>query len=95
MSRYLKLAAICIIWAIIGAAVAAIAGYLCGAAGGLALTFYNNNFLPDAPQGSYLWWANFVGYIMAVLMVLPGAVVGLIVSLIKSLINSRSAPARS
>ncbi len=84
MSRYLKLAAICIIWAIIGAAVAAIAGYLCGAAGGLALTFYNNNFLPDAPQGSYLWWANFVGYIAAVWLVLPGAVAGLIVSFVKS-----------
>ena len=84
MSRQLKLGVTLITWTIIGAAVAAVAGYLCGAAGGLALTFYNNNFMPDAPAGSYLWWANFMGYIAAVWLVLPGAVGGLIVSLLKS-----------
>lgn len=59
-------------------------GYFCGALVGLIMTFHNNNFLIDtSPQGSYLWWANALGYIISVFAVLPGAACGFLFGFIK------------
>lgn len=63
---------------------AGIVGYLCGAFGGLILTFYNNNFMDDTAQGSYFWWAKFGGFMIAVFAVVPGALAGLAFGLFKA-----------
>lgn len=57
--------------------IAALAGYLCGAALGLAMTWENNQN-PELPYGNYWWWANFTGLIFMMFTWLPGAVIGLL-----------------
>ena len=84
MIDYLKIALLFLTYTLIGALAGIIVGYICGAMGGLILTAYNNNFLTEtAPQGSYLWWANFCGYLIAVFAVLPGAAGGFLTCLVK------------
>ena len=86
MIYYLKLIAMLLACTFAGAIIATIAGYLVGAICGLTMTFYNNNFMTDtSPQGSYLWWANFCGYLIAIFAILPGAAGGFLVGLIKTL----------
>ena len=75
--------AIYLAYMLIGAIAAVVVGYFCGAIGGLLLTFYNNNFLSNTAQGSYLWWAKFCGYLIAVFAVLLGAGAGFWIRLIK------------
>ena len=65
-----------------GLVAALIAGYLCGAVGGLMLTAYNN-LLPDAPNGAYLPMAYLLGNIGAKLAILPGAAGGLLLYLLR------------
>jgi len=63
--------------AVVGSAVA----YLLGMLGGIGLTFYNNNFLADTAQGSYMWWAKFCGYLSAVFAVIPSALLGFVIKI--------------
>ncbi len=84
MINYLKIAGLFLGYTFAGGVAGAVGGYVCGAVGGLILTAYNNNFLTEtAPQGSYLWWANFCGYLIAVFAVLPGAAGGFLTCLVK------------
>ncbi len=76
MTYYLKLISVFFAYMIAGGVIAVVIGYLCGATGGLLLTFYNNNFLADTAQGSYLWWAKFCGYLTAVFAAVPGIFAG-------------------
>ncbi len=93
MINYLKIAGLFLIYTLVGALTGIVGGYICGAVGGLILTFYNNNFLTEtAPQGSYLWWANFCGYLIAVFAVLPGAAAGFVTCLAKELIKRGNKP---
>ncbi len=88
MINYLKIALLFLIYTVGGALAGIVGGYICGAVGGLILTAYNNNILTEtAPQGSYLWWANFGGYLLAVFAVLPGAAAGFITCLARVLIK--------
>lgn len=64
-----------------GTLAAALAGYLIGAAAGLGMTWHNNHRLIDSPQGSYLFWANFTGLIIAMFTWPIGILIGLIVGL--------------
>ncbi len=80
---YIKLVFSFFAYAVVGAIIAAVISYILGAVIGLAATFYNNHFLMEAAQGSYLWWANFFGYILVCFSVLPGAGIGFVFRLIK------------
>ena len=88
MTTYLKTAGLFLIYTLVGALAGIVVGYICGAIGGLILTAYNNNILTDtAPQGSYIWWAKFGGYLFAVFAVLPGALAGFVTCLARVLIK--------
>jgi hypothetical protein len=83
---YLKSIAVLLGCTLVGTIAAAIAGYLGGALGGLAMTFYNNNLMTGAsPQGSYVWWANFCGWLIACFAFLPGGGIGFLFGLVKIL----------
>lgn len=71
------------VYTLAGAVGGVLVGYLGGAGGGLILSFYNNYFLPDAPLVRYFWWANFLGVLIAVFAVLPGAGGGLLFGFIR------------
>lgn len=84
MTTYLKKAAWLLIYMLAGAAIGALGGSLVGVAGGLLLTFYNNNFLQEtAPMGSYIFWAKFGAYLGAVFITLPGALGGFVCGIIR------------
>ena len=68
-------------YALAGAITAAAAGYLIGAIMGIAMTWHNNNVLTDAPSGSYVFWANFMGYMIAIFTCPLGIFFGLIFGL--------------
>ena len=68
-------------YALAGAITAATAGYVIGAIIGLAMTWHNNNVLTDAPYGSYYFWANFIGYMIAIFTWPLGILFGLIFGL--------------
>jgi len=93
MIYYLKLLTVWFAYTLTGAFAAIIIGYTCGAIGGLALTFYNNNFMVETAQGSYLWWANFGGYLIAVFSSVPGLIAGFMFGLIKFLNQKESSKA--
>ncbi len=67
----------------------AVAGNLSGAVGGLVVTFDGNNFMPDSPHGSYWWWVNFLGYPIALFVVVPSGACGLTIGIfsIKTLLK--------
>lgn len=67
----------------IGLAAGAAAGYVIGAVIGLVMTWYNNTYLTDAPHGSYLFWANLVGWVILVFTAPVGLIVGLVVGLVR------------
>ena len=67
-------------YAVAGALAAALAGYLIGGVVGLVLTWENNR-MPGTPDGSYIWWANFVGMLVAMFTWPFGILFGLIVAL--------------
>lgn len=75
MPDYLKAIARVIGYTLLGALATTLGGYLFGAIIGLILTWQNNRML-DTPDGSYYWWANFVGLIVVVFAWLPGAIIG-------------------
>ena len=81
LRKYATLAAGILGYTLAGAVIGSVAAYLLGMLGGIGLTFYNNNYLTDAPQGSYMWWANFCGYLGAVFAVIPSALLGLAIKL--------------
>ena len=60
---------------LLGALAGALCGYLTGALVGVIQTWQNNR-MPDTPYGSYTWWANFFGLMLAAFAWLPGAGVG-------------------
>jgi len=66
---------------LLGAVAGALCGYSVGALLGVVETWQNNR-MPDTPYGSYTWWANFFGLMLAAFAWLPGAVVGLFWGLI-------------
>ncbi|MBA3320037.1 MAG: hypothetical protein H0T45_01145 [Pyrinomonadaceae bacterium] len=69
-------------FAALGALALAIGGYLLGVVAGLGLTWYNNHLLSDtAPQGSYLFWAHFMGQLFAFFSWPVGIVCGLLYGL--------------
>ena len=68
-------------YVIAGALTAAAAGYMLGAIIGIAMTWHNNNVLTDAPYGSYVFWANFMGYMIAIFTWPLGIIAGLILGL--------------
>ena len=71
------------LWSLIGLAAGAAAGYAIGAAIGLVMTWYNNTYLTDAPHGSYLFWANLVGWVILVFTAPVGLIVGLGLGIIR------------
>lgn len=93
MLTYLKIAGKFLIYTLAGALAGIVVGYVCGAVCGLIMTAYNNNYLTDtAPQGGYLWWANFMGYLLAVFAVLPGAAAGFVTCLARILVKRGKIP---
>ena len=90
MRNFLKLAGKFLTYTFGGAVAGAFLGTLCGAAGGLIMTFYNNNFLQEtAPMGSYIWWAKFCAYLGAFFITPIGAIAGGVVGIIKILTRDR------
>ena len=85
MFSFLKI----ILFTIGGAALTGLAGYICGAAFGLLMTWENNRN-PELPRGNY-WWANFVGIILLTYAWLPGAVIGLLRGIAVQLENKAKA----
>jgi hypothetical protein len=64
-----------------GSALGSSAGFLIGAALGLAMTAVNNRLLTGAPQGSYTFWALFMGELFALFSWIPGAAGAVVLSL--------------
>ncbi|HVF57469.1 MAG TPA: hypothetical protein VM934_15045 [Pyrinomonadaceae bacterium] len=76
----MRRAATIIAYAGAGAFAAALAGYLVGAVAGVVMTWQNNR-MPGAPYGSYVWWANFVGMLIAMFTWPFGILFGLVFAL--------------
>jgi hypothetical protein len=64
-------------------------GFLIGAILGAAMTWYNNNYLADAPQGSYIFWSEFIGFYGAVIALPVGSLAGLVIGLSQRSIDYR------
>ncbi len=60
--------------------------YCLGFFAGLVLTFINNHFL-QGTHGSYLWWANFVGFISVAVVFVVGIINVLIAISISYFLN--------
>lgn len=61
-------------------------GSLFGAIGGLVLAFYNN-LLPDSPNAAYIPSAYYVGYVIGIIAIFPGAIGGLLFAIMKVLLR--------
>jgi hypothetical protein len=70
-----------LVYILLGAIAAALAGYLLGALIGIGMTWHNNHILTDAPYGSYIFWANFMGYMTAIFTWPLGIIFGLVYGL--------------
>jgi hypothetical protein len=77
MARAMKLLG----YMLTGAIAAAAVGYVIGAIIGVAMTWHNNNVLTDAPDGSYVFWAQLMGYMIAIFTWPLGIIFGLILGL--------------
>ena len=65
-------------WGVVAGLAVIAAAYVVGALAGIALTLYNNELLEDAPRGSYLYWANLCGTVVAVVVVVPALAVSIL-----------------
>jgi uncharacterized membrane protein YfcA len=86
MIYYVRLVGMLLAYTLIGAIAALILGSLCGAVGGLALASYNN-LLPNAPNATYIPAAYYVGYVIGLISIFPGAAGGFLFAIMKALLQ--------